>query len=235
MCAQFWCHEVLYRYITLGLGIPFWAVRCVLLRYHDMSVLSWTLPLRNILIMIEVWWWWWWCVQLQQPQLAPVPGPGPGCWDNVTTVVIIHVNIHNQTRSWSAAATVCKETSNKAKQSMNLTRRLQCAINQGMFEQLKGFFISLLMASITISIAVLARRVVFTGYSGIDNRAPTFWHRYYTLIGYYRYYTLIGELFHTFRNVFCRLALKYIVFTGNAFEWSSLDNFKDLCSSLPVE
>ena len=51
---------------------------------------------------------------------------------------------------------------------MNLTRRLQCAINQGMFEQLKGFFISLLMASITISIAVLARRVVFTGYSGID-------------------------------------------------------------------
>ena len=70
-------------------------------------------------------------------------------------------------RSWSAAATVCKETSNKAKQRMNLTRRLQCAINQGMFEQLKGFFISLLMASITISIAVLARRVVFTGYSGI--------------------------------------------------------------------
>ena len=164
MCAQFWCHEVL-RYITLD--IPFWAVRCVLLRYHDMSVLSWTLPLRNILIMIEVWWWWWWCVQLQQPQLAPLPGPGPGCWDNVTTVVIIHVNIHNQTRSWSAAATVCKETSNKAKQRMNLTRRLQCAINQGMFEQLKGFFISLLMASITISIAVLARRVVFTGYSGI--------------------------------------------------------------------
>ena len=93
---------------------------------------------------------------------------------NLTTVVIIHVNIHNQTRSWAAAATVCKETSNKAKQRMNLTRRLQCAINQGMFEQLKGFFISLLMASITISIAVLARRVVFTGYSGIDNRAPTF-------------------------------------------------------------
>ena len=48
---KFYC---LYRYITLGLGIPFWAVRCVLLRYHDMSVLSWTLPLRNILIMIEV-------------------------------------------------------------------------------------------------------------------------------------------------------------------------------------
>ena len=44
--------------------------------------------------------------------------------------------------------------------TINLTRRLQYAINQGMFEQLKGFFISLLIASITISIGILAYWVV---------------------------------------------------------------------------
>ena len=114
-------------------------------------------------------------------------------------------------RSWSAAAaaTVYKETSNKAKQSMNLTRRLQCAINQGMFEQLKGFFISLLMASITISIAVLARRVVFTGYSGIDSRDTKFWHRY--CFDLHNIWRIVSHI----KNVFYRSVFKYIVFTEN--------------------
>ena len=46
--------------------------------------------------------------------------------------------------------------------TINLTRRLQRAIYQAMFEQLKGFFISLLIASITISSGLLASRVVST-------------------------------------------------------------------------
>ena len=46
-----------------------------------------------------------------------------------------------------------------------MTRRLQCAINQGMFEQLKGFFTSLLMASITMSIGCAGLILAAHGWS----------------------------------------------------------------------